>query len=234
MKIFALDSSTAMASLAITTETAVIAETLFHSPRSLSVKLVQEIDRLLVLSGCTINDIDLFAASLGPGSFTGVRCGVATIQGLSIATDKPCVGFSSLAMFAMNFQFSTMPVCTILDARKNEVYAALYDCSRLLPVSIIPDSVLPVEKFMEQADCHTSGPFIVTGEGSVRYKDVIMEHLGERAHFPLPCSNYGRAAAGAFLAHTTYLQQGSTTLSTLVPHYIRPSDAELAQRVKIP
>lgn len=232
MRILALDTSTSMASLAITTETAVVAESLFYSPRSLSAKLVQEIDRLLTLADCTINDIDLFAASLGPGSFTGVRCGVATIQGLALATQKPCVGFSSLACLAMNFQFSGMPVCTILDARKNEVYAALYDCGKQLPTQIICECVTPIQKFMDQVDAKTSAPLIIAGEGGLRYKDILMAHLGTRAHFPLPCGNSGHAAAGACLAHATYLQQGGCALSSLVPHYIRPSDAELAQLAK--
>ena len=93
-----------------------------------------------------IADIDLFAASVGPGSFTGVRGGIATIQGLALAVGKPCAGFSSLALLAMNFSLSSLPVCPLLDARKSEVYAALYDCSAHHPPPLMADCVLPPER----------------------------------------------------------------------------------------
>jgi len=133
MNILAIDTSTSLASIAVAVDEQIVAESLLNTNRTLSARLVPEIERLLTTAGLAIADIDLFASSIGPGSFTGVRGGVATIQGLALAIGKPCAGFSSLAMLAMNFSLSTTLVCPMLDARKSELYAALYDCSSPLP-----------------------------------------------------------------------------------------------------
>jgi len=129
MKILAIDTSTSFATVAIAVAEQVVAESLLNTNRTLSARLVPEIERLLATAGLSFNDIDIFAASIGPGSFTGVRGGIAAVQGLSLATGKPCAGYSSLALLAMNFSLSTSLVCPLLDARKSEVYAALYDLS---------------------------------------------------------------------------------------------------------
>jgi tRNA threonylcarbamoyladenosine biosynthesis protein TsaB len=233
VNILALDTSTSSASVAITSAETVIAESIFTCNRSLSARLIPEIDHLLGLSGLTISDIDLFAASTGPGSFTGVRCGVATIQGLALATGKPCAGFSSLAMLAMNFSLSTRPVCALLDARKNEVYAGLYDCSTPIPSALIADCVMPIEQFLNLISTYTDKPVVFAGEGAQRYHDAILTNRGELTLFaPVPL-NSGRAAHGATLALDAFHNGKTIAPAHLLPDYIRASEAELARRSKI-
>ena len=233
MNILALDTSTSLASVAVTSDSAIIAESLFTCDRSLSARLVPEIDRLLSLAGLAVSDIDLFSASIGPGSFTGVRCGVATIQGLALASGKPCAGFSSLAMLAMSFSLNSHPVCALLDARKNEVYAALYDCTSAIPITLISDCVVPVEQFLEQLQASFDTPVIFVGEGARRYHDTIASHRGDRALFAAPVLNAGRAAHGAMLALDALLQGNIfTSPEMLLPAYIRPSEAEINLRLK--
>lgn len=231
--VLALDTSATLASVAITSSETVIAESAFTCNRSLSARLVPEIERLLGLTGLAISDIDLFAASVGPGSFTGVRCGVATVQGLALATGKPCAGFSSLAMLAMNFSLTTHPVCSLLDARKNEVYAALYDCSGRTPVPLITDCVMPIEQFLGLITALTDRPVIFAGEGALRYRETIQTRMGDLALFAPLSQNTGRAAHGAMLALDT-LHSGNalTDPAHLLPDYIRASDAELARHPK--
>lgn len=232
MNVLALDTSTSLASVAIIGSETVLAECCFTCNRSLSARLIPEIEHLLGLAGLTINDIDLFAASTGPGSFTGVRCGVATIQGLALATGRPCVGFSSLALLSMNFPLANHPVCALLDARKNEVYAGLYDCSAQIPTPLIVDCVLPVEKFLGLISAFTGKQVIFLGEGSLRYRDVIQSHSKELALMaPISC-NTARAAHGAMLALQTFHSGQSLDPAQLLPDYIRASEAELAQRLK--
>jgi tRNA threonylcarbamoyladenosine biosynthesis protein TsaB len=233
MNILALDTSTSLASLAITSSEAVTAESTFTCNRSLSARLVPEIDHLLGLAGLTISDIDLFAASIGPGSFTGVRCGVATVQGLALATGKPCAGFSSLAMLSMNFSLASHPVCSLLDARKNEVYAGLYDCSGNTPAPLIADCVMPIEQFLSLISASTEKPIIFLGEGAQRYHDTTLSYMGERAHFAPASLNIGRAAHGAMLALATFHNGKSLDPAQLLPEYIRASEAELARRARI-
>lgn len=227
MNILALDTSTPQASIAIATESTVLAELSFTCQRSLSGRLSREIEQLLSLSGLNFNDIDLFASSIGPGSFTGVRCGVATIQGLALAVGKPCVGFSSLAQRALNFPCSATPVCTLLDARKSEVYAALYDCRTPLPTALIDDCVMPLDQFMELVEQQVPGNIVLAGDGAIRYHDQLAARLGERALFAPPSHNLGRAATGVMLALHQFRHDSLHQPQTLLPRYIRPSDAEI-------
>jgi tRNA threonylcarbamoyladenosine biosynthesis protein TsaB len=173
----------------------------------------------------TLADLDGFGIALGPGSFTGLRVGVATVKGLSLATGKPVAGFSSLAMLAMNLPWAAHPVCPMFDARKKEVYAGLYEC-RELPRSLIPDTVLPPDKFLEKI----SGPTIFVGEGAVRYRDQICNRLGEHALFAPSSVQLPRASAGAVLAADSFARGETVPLPLLLPVYIRLSEAELARK----
>ena len=227
MKILAIDTSTASASIAVAVDERVVAESLLNTDRTLSARLVPEIERLLTTSGLSFQDIDIFAASIGPGSFTGVRGGIAAIQGLALATGKPCVGYSSLSLLAMNFTFSTNLVCPLLDARKSEVYGALLDCSSVIPVSRITDDVLSPAKLLERIAAVTTGPFIFAGEGAVRYHDLIAERLGDQAVFAPYPFNSPRAANGTLLAMHAWQNGALLEPSHLLPLYLRASDAEL-------
>lgn len=233
MNVLALDTSTSLASIAVTSSETVIAESVFTCNRSLSARLVPEIEHLLELAGLVINDIDLFAASIGPGSFTGVRCGVATVQGLALATGRPCAGFSSLALLAMNFSLATHPVCTLLDARKSEVYAGLYDCSCPTLAPLITDCVMPMEQFLDLISASSNGPVIFAGEGAQRYHATILGRMGMLARFAPTSHNAGRAAHGAMLALDTFHSGNAIEPALLLPDYIRASEAELARRPKV-
>lgn len=238
MNILAIDTSTSLASIAVAVNEQIVAESLLNTNRTLSARLVPEIERLLATAGLAITDIDLFASTVGPGSFTGVRGGVATIQGLALAVGKSCVGFSSLAMLAMNFSLSTTLVCPLLDARKGELYAALYDCRSPLPSPRINDCVLPPVALLDQLAGLTGEPIIFLGDGAVRYTDQIAERLGDRAifaPFPLhtPHSSNGILLALQALRHDDLLEPRQ-----LLPVYLRASDAELMKikgtRISIP
>ncbi|MBT1072833.1 tRNA (adenosine(37)-N6)-threonylcarbamoyltransferase complex dimerization subunit type 1 TsaB [Pelotalea chapellei] len=225
MNILTIDTSTSLASVAITRDAALVAESVFLCDRSLSARLIPEIERLLDVAGLAMEDIDLFAGSVGPGSFTGVRAGLATLQGLSLATGKKCAGFSSLALLAMNFALNPSLVCTMLDARKQEVYAALFDSSQTIPLPLIQDCVLPPERFLQLLEPWGNAPVIFAGEGALRYHDLISETLGARAVFASAAHNVGRAGNGTVLArHAT-----PAAPDQLLPVYLRASEAEYAK-----
>jgi len=231
MNILAIDTSTSLASIAIAVNEQIAAESLLNTNRTLSARLVPEIERLLSTAGVAITDIDIFASTVGPGSFTGVRGGVATIQGLALAVGKPCAGFSSLAMLAMNFSLSTNLVCPMLDARKSEVYAALYDCSSPLPSPRINDCVLPPDQLLDQLLDQIAGltgkPIIFVGDGAVRYHDQIAERLGDQALFaPFPLHT-PHSSNGILLALHASRQGELLEPRQLLPVYLRASDAEL-------
>lgn len=224
MKVLTLDTSGNCSSVALSDGGALLGECILGYDRCHSGRLLDAVSRLLRAAGLAPSGLDAYAVSLGPGSFTGVRVGIATVKGLALATSKPVVGFSSLAMLAMNLPFSAFPVAPLFDARKGEVYAGLYRCGAL-PEALIPDAVLPPQSFLAKID----GPTIFLGEGAVRYRELIRSTLGERALFAPWHLDQPRAAAGATIALDLLLRGGSTPLARLNPTYLRASEAELAK-----
>ena len=229
MYILSIDTSTAMAGVALTNGEKLLAESVFLADRTLSSRLVPEILRVLEIGGITINDIGLFACAIGPGSFTGVRAGVATIQGFALATGKPCAGFSSLSLLAMNFTLTSQPVCSLLDARKNEVYAALCDCSSVIPNVLIGDCVMSADRFLDLVCAATDKSIIFCGEGAIRYQSAIANRLGERAVFAPFTQHTAHAANGALLALHQHDLAQTISPDRLLPVYIRASEAEYAK-----
>jgi len=233
LNILAIDSSTSMATAALLVGHKIVAESIFCTDRTLSARLIPEIERLVALAGLALSDIDLFAASVGPGSFTGVRGGVATMQGLALAGDKPCIGYSSLAMLAMNFSLCTYPVCPMLDARKSEIYSGLYDCSNPIPQLIIKDCVMPPADFLELVFSNVDQPVIFAGDGALRYHEEIANRFGSRAMIaPFQLHN-SRAANGAILALDGFRRGAAVAPSMLLPVYLRASEAEINRKSKL-
>jgi tRNA threonylcarbamoyladenosine biosynthesis protein TsaB len=214
--------------VALTIGDRLAAETIISLERTHASRLLQAVETLLSAAGLDLKGIDGFAAAIGPGSFTGLRIGVATVKGLALATGKPVCGFSSLAMLAMNMSGASYPVCPMFDARKKEVYAALYDC-RGLPVPIIEDCVVAPGEILERLDETT----IFVGEGAMAYRDQIADRMGEKAIFaPFPL-NLPRASCGAVLAGIAFAEGKGIPPSALLPRYIRPSEAELAKAKRL-
>jgi tRNA threonylcarbamoyladenosine biosynthesis protein TsaB len=224
MKLLTIDTSTTTCSAALTDGGELVAEYLSNQGRTLSARLLDCVDLLLKGAGLAVGDLDGFGVALGPGSFTGLRVGVATVKGLALAAGKPAAGFSSLAMLAMNLPWSLHPVCPMFDARKKEVYTGLYACHDL-PRPLLPDCVAPPEAFLDRVD----GPVIFVGEGAVRYRELIVAQLGDRALFAPASANSPRAAAGALLVNDAFARGEAVSPALLLPVYIRPSEAELAQ-----
>ena len=225
MKILTIDTSSNCSSVALSNGASLLGECILGEDRCKSGRLPDAITKLLAAAGYTPDDLDAFAVSLGPGSFTGVRVGIATVKGLAIATRKPVLGFSSLAMLAMNLPFSCAQVAPMFDARKNEVYAGLYRCGSL-PELVIPDAVVAPAEFLAAIDV----PTLFVGEGALRYRDLIRSTLGDLAIFPPWHADLPRASAGAVIALDAALRGDFTPLALLNPIYLRASEAELAKR----
>lgn len=225
MKILTIDTSSNCSSVSLSDGSTLLGECLLGEDRSNSGRLLDSIAGLLKAAGLTPDGLDAFAVSVGPGSFTGVRVGIATVKGLALATGKPVVGFSSLAMLAMNLPYSSEPVAPMFDARKAEVYAALYRCGSL-PETMLPDAVISPEEFLSGI----KHPTIFIGDGAVRYRELICSQLGELAIFPPWHANLPRACAGAVIAREAALEGRFTPLALLNPTYLRASEAEIAKR----
>jgi tRNA threonylcarbamoyladenosine biosynthesis protein TsaB len=224
VKLLVIDTSTNSCSVALTENGRLSAEWLVNPESTHSTALLRSLDLVLESAGVDLAAIDAFGVTLGPGSFTGLRVGIATVKGLSLATGAPVVGFSSLAMLAMNLPFAACPVCPMLDARKNEVYAALYRCGEQ-PETILGDCVVSPDEFL---DCIRE-PTIFVGSGALRYRDTITARLGELARFAPSGCHVPRASSGALLAADCIARDKIIPAGELVPVYIRPSEAEIAR-----
>jgi tRNA threonylcarbamoyladenosine biosynthesis protein TsaB len=223
-----IETATARVGVALTRDGILLAESLLDAPGGLQTALLMpELQRLLTCCYMTPDQIDLFACAAGPGSFTGVRTGIATIQGLALAAGKPCVALSTLAMLAMNLPYAIYQVCPMLDARKNEVYTGLYQVTSL-PAVISPDCVTSPGDFLRKI----SGPAIFVGDGALRYRGLIEETLGDTAFFALPTHHVPRPSAGCLLAEAAHSQGSSCIPEKLQPAYLRLSEAEVSRQRK--
>lgn len=219
-----MDTSTMMGSVALVEDDRVISEFALNLQTTHSQRLLPTIDRLLKSSHCPIELIDGFAVALGPGSFTGLRIALSSVKGLAMASGKPVVGVSTLEALALNLQSSRHLVCPLLDARKKEVYAALFrfDQSENL-VRLQEDSVLPPEAVLAEIEQTT----VFLGSGAELYRDLIREKVGSKAIFAPINLRYPRAVNVARLA-LPRLQRGETMeIESLTPTYLRRSEAEL-------
>ena len=224
MKILTIDTSTTACSVAVSVNEEIVSSCLGSRGRALSATILDTVAFVLKGSGLELEELDGFGVAVGPGSFTGLRVGLATVMGLALATGKPVAGFSSLAMLAMNLPWASHPVCPMFDARKKEVYTGLYEC-RDTPRSLMADRVVSPEPFLESLD----GRVIFIGEGAVKYRERIVAILGERALFAPPVVNLPHASAGAMLGAMAFARGAAVPPELLAPVYIRPSEAELAR-----
>jgi len=152
---------------------------------------MEMIDTVLNLSGLTVSELDGFAVTRGPGSFTGLRIGISSIKGFAMASGKPVVGVSSLDSLAMQCGFSSYLVSPLLDARKEEVYFSRYRFENgYLKKELRGQAISPV-----QAVCDINEPCLFVGDGAKIYQNKIKDQIGDLAHFAPFYQNTIRAVA---------------------------------------
>ncbi len=224
IKILALDSSSSAGSVALCRGEHLVAESLLNVKSTHSEKLLAQIDLLLHEASWNLSDIDLFAVVIGPGAFTGLRIGIATIKGLAQVLGKPVVPVSTLQALAMNLPLVTLPICVFLDARKNEVYSQLFQWDNSRGAIAINDAtVLPPQQLL----AGLSSDVALVGDGVILYRQLIIDVLAEKAMLPVATAHQLRAAAVAWLALQSWKLGTTANVAEIVPNYIRPSDAEL-------
>ena len=224
MKILAIETSTMLGGVAVADEkTGLIAETRLNVKTTHSERLMSVIDFTLKESMLSLEDIDAFAVAIGPGSFTGLRIGLSTAKGLSYAGGKPLITVPTLEAFAWNFQFSAHPVCLMLDARRKEVYTALYRWKENSFDRIIEESSVKPEEILKSLQ----GTVIFAGEGALLYAKMIKEVMKERALFATTDKMVPSPSNVAMLGISKALNQEYTDPAEAVPFYIRRSEAEV-------
>lgn len=230
MLILAVDSATPVAGVALLNGDKLIREEFVNYKKTHSETLMAMIEKVLNECDCRMQDVSALAVTTGPGSFTGLRIGLATIKGLSLASGKPVIGISTLDTIAHNIIFSEALVCPLLNARKQEVYTAIYDVSGHIPARLTEEVACSPQEFAEMARAAASrygkDQFILLGDGYYPYQDFFREVMGDNwrvapHHLMLP-----RAAALGSLAMEKYNRAEFEDAFKLRPRYIRLSEAE--------
>jgi tRNA threonylcarbamoyladenosine biosynthesis protein TsaB len=224
MKVIGIDTSTSCGAVGLIDDERVLSDTLFNIPVTHSERLLSAIEFVLRETCCLIEDIDGWAISLGPGSFTGLRIGVSTVKGLAFATGKPVAGVGTLDVLASQISPTPYLICPILDARKKEVYSAFY---RYEEEGILrrqsEDRVLRPEDLVKKITEQT----ILIGDGVRTYKNFLQRSLPSLAIFPAAPLHVPRGSVVAQLGFELLKKKDHLNVSTFSPLYIRPSEAEV-------
>ncbi|MDY6793521.1 MAG: tRNA (adenosine(37)-N6)-threonylcarbamoyltransferase complex dimerization subunit type 1 TsaB [Thermodesulfobacteriota bacterium] len=230
MKILAVDTATKSCSVAIVDKETLLAEMTVVNEQTHSKHLLEMIRVVIKHSGVSISDLNGFAATRGPGSFTGLRIGIGYVKGLATAQEKQIAGVSTLEALARQVSFFPYLICSLIDARRDEVYFSRY---RYRDGKLIKQdeeqAVTPVDALNG-----ISEPCIFVGSGAVAYQKVIKDKLGKYAYFAQAYENTIRASTVARLSMDKFENDDTYDAETFVPNYIRKSDAQLKLQGKNP
>ena len=228
MKILSIETSTRVGSVAIMEDEHLIAEYILNVVSTHSERLLPSIDQILKDSQLTVRDIEGFAVSLGPGSFTGLRIGISTVKGLALAAEKGVVGVPTLDVLAHNLMFTRLLVCPLLDARKGEVYTALYqgDGSGKLE-KLTPDLAIKPEELLTRI----KEPVIFLGDGVEAYRDKLRSGQ-DNCLFAPAYLNQPRASVLASLGLEKFRRGHIFKEDEIQPLYCRLAEAEIAWKEK--
>ncbi|HKA53331.1 MAG TPA: tRNA (adenosine(37)-N6)-threonylcarbamoyltransferase complex dimerization subunit type 1 TsaB [Candidatus Binatia bacterium] len=223
MLVLGIDTATTIASVGLVRDGEALGEESCPARANHTETLLPLIGRLLVRCETALGDVRGIGVSLGPGSFTGLRIALSAVKGLAYALDQRVVGVSTLEALAHTVTDGQGHICPILDARKGEVYAALFRRARHGSLErLTPDQVCTPGALLDRLPA----PCLFLGDAVERYGDLIRERSGPAARL-LPFTTYHpRGAVVARMAWERLSRGESDDLSTLVPRYVRKPDAE--------
>ena len=234
MKILGLDSSGLVAGAAVVENGVLLAEYTTNYKKTHSQTLLPMLEELQGMIELNMNTLDAIAVASGPGSFTGLRIGSATAKGLGLALKKPLVEVPTLEGLAWNLWGSSRLVCPLMDARRNQVYAAAYRFSpqgeNLLLEHVIAQSPVDIVEFVEKLN-ERGQEVAFLGDGVPVYLELIKEHIKVPYCLAPAGANRQRAASIAALGEIYFTQGKSVEAHAHKPEYMRMSQAEREQGV---
>ena len=219
--VLAIDTSGPVAGCALLTEGRIAHLTVMNHGLTHSETIMPAVDAALSAAGLRCEDVDVFAAVAGPGSFTGVRIGVCAAKGLAHAVGKPCVAVHALEALAMNFYGFDGLCCPILDARRGQVYCAAFDMAAGMPARVLEDAAQPLEEFL--ARLPEDRRLVFVGDGVPVHGEAVQAALGGRALIAPANLRDLRADAACILAAAR--PQTWVEAARLRPIYLRAPQA---------
>ena len=236
MKVLGIDTSTALLSAAVLADGGLVAECARESARAGDRRpgrsnhaegLIPLIEEVLGNAGVDFPDLSLLGVAVGPGSFTGLRIGISTAKGLVYGSDTPVMGVRTLEAAARRVPANDGAsfVCPLMDARKGEVYGALYRRTAGAFECLIEDTVAAPETLVRQVEALASSPCVFVGNGARAYAGLIARGTSGRARITAGDEFSTIASAVARIAEERFRAAPETAAEPLTPHYIRPPDA---------
>ncbi|HVP36644.1 MAG TPA: tRNA (adenosine(37)-N6)-threonylcarbamoyltransferase complex dimerization subunit type 1 TsaB [Terriglobales bacterium] len=223
MKILGIDTATPYLALGIVEDQKVISELRFNAGQTHAQILLPSIDKVLNEADIKLEELDGVAISIGPGSFTGLRIGLATAKGLCFASGKPLISVPTLDGLVHFQKSSSYPLVPILDAKKKEVYSAVYDFKNGEIKRVSDYWVTSIEKLVAKIP----NEVIFLGLGLEVFQENLSKLLGEKAHFLEGKVNLPSGTAVAFLGQEKFKRSEFEDLDKIEPLYLRSSEQEL-------
>ena len=224
MKILGIDTSSMAASVAVIEDNKLIFEYTINTKKTHSQKLMPMIENMLGLSDLNVREIDAIAVCEGPGSFTGLRIGMATAKAIAHVNDIPVIGVNSLEALAANMNLCDKKICSILDAQRNQVYTGryLYEGTKLVEIKEI--GIQQIDELLEEL-AQSGEQWILVGEAVYKYEDKIREI--SNIEIPAASNNVTKAGSLCSVAKVKF-DEGKDIFDcyTVNPLYIRKSQAE--------
>lgn len=219
MKLLSIDTSGAACSVAVFADGRLKSEEYRHHQLNHSAVLLGMIDSCLAKAGHRVSEMDAFAVSIGPGSFTGLRIGIGTVKAFAQATGKKIAGVSTLDLLAQNAPEARGVVCPLIDARNNRVFTAVYEDGKKLT----EEAVLSLEELGETLPAGKPAYFL--GDGALAYRSFLEESFSGCAI--APCNLCLQRASGAYSLALTAIEQGRLlTCEEAKLNYLVQSQAE--------
>ncbi len=223
MRTLAIDTSTMMATCAVLDEDYLLGEFSLNQDMSHSENLIPMIKEILDNLKLKPQDIDLYGVSIGPGSFTGLRIGAATIKSFAHVFDKPIVGVSTLEALAYNLPYNGI-IVPMIDARRNRVYTGIYKWEDEKLINIMEPTTMEIEDLLDTLKVYEN--IIINGNGVHLYKDKIINTLGKKVRLSPIGLNECKASSVGELAIIKYNEGIMDDYYTLAPNYLRESQAQ--------
>lgn len=227
MRILAIDTSTQAGGVAILEDGRLLVEFILNVTSTHSRRILSSIDTALKNTDFSLHEIDAFAVGAGPGSFTGLRIGAATIKGLAYSLSKPVIGISSLLALAMNAMCSPIDIRPVMVSRKDEFYTALFKAGTNGLIRLEEDTPLSTQEIISRID----KPTYLIGNGLLKYGELFTEDNKESAVLGHPSHHQIRPSTIAFLGGLEFMSGKTIKAGDFIPSYIKRSDAEIKRGV---
>ena len=226
MIVLGIETSSTCGSVAVVEDRKVLGELFFNTGRKHSTKIVPSITNLLSTVGLDKADLEGLAVTSGPGSYTSLRIGISIAKGLAYSLDIPLIGISTLQCVAFNSIISPHLICSLIDARKGELYSALFRYNTDELERISEDQIVSIDYLCQAIDEKT----VLIGDGLYLYKSTFVDRINGLVLFAPEHLCYGRASSCAILGIDNFKKAKRDEVNTLVPKYIRQADAELLDK----